>query len=365
MRTTIISLASLLACSSSPSPTPDRQPTPKLGDGASAVVDAVADSLAILPDLRWLVGDFHMHVSPPDDPSDVRLSVDEIAVAARDAKLDFVVLTPHVWPKRWGPQFRREWKQMAERAHANTSLTLIPGVEWTTGSGHFGVTGVDLSTIEAPDLLAAAHAAGGFVSVNHPFAVPTNIPGVRASHFDMSYRVWTDNKPGFTAIDGVEVWNMPLSMANLISKPGGRTGEARAWSAADRVVHDEHRRITAVGGTDNHQLNVMATTWVLAAGTTEAAILDALRAGATCVGGVEAGSMRAHGDADKTWVRVGGSVKAARTMTLAWDGRARLYVDDVDRGELDGGFVDQTNGALHTYRIEVGASRCGFIYANL
>ncbi len=326
---------------------------------------------------RWLAGDVHMHVSPPDG-DDVQLSVAGVAAAARRAKLDFVVLTPHVWPRSWNAGFRRAWRTMADQARADPSLALIPGVEWTTPQGHFLVTGVELDTLGDGELLPTARAAGAFISVNHPFAVPTNIPGVSASRYNLSYRAWTENqpkspasaaappaRPGFTAIDGVEVWNMPLALANLVSKPGGRTGEARAWSAANRVVHREQRRITAVGGTDNHQLNVMATTWVLAVDTTEAAIIAALRAGATCVGGPEAGTVRARGDEGPAWVRVGGNVRATKATTLAWDGRARVFVDDVDRGEHDGGFVHETAGALHTYRIEVGGSRCGFIYANL
>lgn len=29
------------------------------------------------------------------------------------------------------------------------------------------------------------------------------------------------------------------------------------------------------------------------------------------------------------------------------------------------GFVHETGGAAHTYRIAIGPSRCGFIYANI
>jgi len=109
----------------------------------------------------------------------------------------------------------------------------------------------------------------------------------------------------------------------------------------------------------------MATTWVLARDTSERAILDALRAGATCVGGPEAGTLRAHGDGETTWHRTGDSVAAPRELTLAWDGKARLYIDGADRGEHTGGFTHATGGALHTYRIQIGNSRCGFVYANL
>jgi hypothetical protein len=42
-----------------------------------------------------------------------------------------------------------------------------------------------------------------------------------------------------------------------------------------------------------------------------------------------------------------------------------VFVDNVDQGEHTERFVHATAGALHTYRIELGASRSGFIYANL
>jgi hypothetical protein len=339
----------LLPCASDPD-----EPGPPVTPPAPAPADT----------RRWLAGDVHMHVSPTDDPADVDLDVAQIAERARAAGMDFVVLTPHVWPAHRGV-VGAAWRKLAADARAIKGITLIPGVEWSVPDGHFTVAGVDLSAIKGDDFLPAAHAAGAFISVNHPFAVPTRIPGIRVSHYDMSYRVWTKQARGFTAIDGVEVWNYPLGLANLVVRPGGKTGEERAWTEANRVVHAEHRKLAAVGGTDNHHSNVMATTWVLARDTSERAILDALRAGATCVGGPEAGTLRAHGDGATTWQRTGDSVVAPREITLAWDGKARLFIDNVDRGEHTGGFTHATAGALHTYRIQIGNSRCGFLYANL
>jgi hypothetical protein len=350
----------LIACGSPPTPEPRardaRSPAPIATTDATAVVETTRE-----PDTRqWFAGDIHMHVAPPDDPNDVKLGVAGVAERARNAKLDFVVLTPHVWPARRGAQFDKQWREMAKAARETAAPTLIPGVEWTTPSGHFTIAGVDFTAL-GTDLLTSAHAFGAFISVNHPFAVPSKIP-LAVAHYDMSYRAWTANGKA-EPIDGVEVWNLPLALANVISKPGGRTGEEHAWLAADRVARTEHRKITAVGGTDNHALNVIATTWVLATSASEAAILDALRAGATCVGGAEAGTLRAKGDAD--WVRIGGVVSAVQTVTLAWDGMARLFVDGQDLGEHRSGFVHAANGLAHTYRIVVGSSRSGFIYANL
>jgi predicted metal-dependent phosphoesterase TrpH len=343
----------LAACSS---PTPAPVPAPVR---TTVVADAAPPEHR-----RWLAGDLHMHVAPPDT-DDVTASIADIAHAATEAGMDFIVLTPHVWDGDWDAhraERRKTWRAFAQAAREVTALTLIPGIEWTTRRGHFTVTGTDLSALDASDLLNAAHAAGAYISVNHPFAVPTHIPRVRISDFDMSYRVWTDHAPGFTAIDGAEVWNVPLGFANLIARPGGKTGEERTWLELDRVVHAEHRPVTAVGGTDDHHGHAMATTWVLAADATEPSILAALRHGATCVGGPEAGTFRARGSGD--WVAIGGNVIAS-TITLAWVGTARLYIDGVDRGELVNGFSHETGGALHTYRIQLGRSRSGFIYANL
>jgi hypothetical protein len=309
---------------------------------------------------RWIPGDVHMHVAPPD--RDVDLNVAGIAKAARDGGLEFVVLTPHLWPSARGRSFDTAWRAMATEARATKGVTLIPGIEWTTGNGHFTIAGVDVTAL-GPDLLRSAHDAGAFISVNHPYAVPTKIPGIAVSHYNMSYRPWTEGRPAPVPIHGVEVWNFALGIANVIRKPGGKTGEARAWESADALVRKERKKLAAVGGTDNHTHLVIPTTWVLAEQATEAAILDALRAGATCVGGPEAGSLRARGTSGE-WVRIGGVVRGDR-VELAWDGTARLFIDGVDRGEHAARYVHATNGAPHTYRIAVGPSRCGFVYGNL
>jgi len=57
-------------------------------------------------------------------------------------------------------------------------------------------------------------------------------------------------------------------------------------------------------------------------------------------------------------------VKGA-SVELRWKGTAQLFVDGRDLGEKPGRYVHATGGVPHTYRIVVGASRCGFVYANL
>jgi hypothetical protein len=320
---------------------------------------------------RWIPGDLHQHVSPPTDPA-VTLGVADVAQLARDHGLEFVILTPHLWPAAWnGPQHDRfvtEWHAMADAARAVKDVTLIPGVEFgVPGVGHFGVSGVDLEALTGEkDFLAAARAHGALIVLNHPFAVPTHIPGVSASDWDMSYKPWTQGTPGFGDVDAVEVWNVPLGLANLVSRPGGQSAEERAFAAADARARKERRVIAVVGGSDNHKTRLTPpTTWVLAPDASAAAILAGVRAGKTCVGGPEAGTLEVRGDADAAWVGVGGHARAAHRLELRFTGEARVFVDGVDRGKHTGTYATEVDGAPHTVRIVVGQSRSGFVYANM
>jgi hypothetical protein len=226
--------------------------------------------------------------------------------------------------------------------------------------GHFGLSGVDFGALPDGDVLTSADRAGAFVVVNHAFAVPTDIPGIRASHWDMSYRPWSRRSSRVDPLDAAEIWNVPLSLANLVSRPGGRTAEAHTLAAADAYARRHRRPVALVGGSDNHSIFVMPTTWVRAE-KNEAAVLAALAAGATCVGSPEAGSLEARGDGD--WVGIGGRVRGER-VELRFAGKARVFVDGVDAGEHDGSFVHAASPEPHTYRIVKGISRSGFVYAN-
>lgn len=316
---------------------------------------------------RWIPGDLHMHTAPPGATRDVIWSIPKIAHEAKAHGLEWVVVVPHLWERGWnGPKQRAKWqakwRDMAAVAAAQTAVTVIPGVEYgESGVGHFGVSGVDISTLEGPSLLEAAHAAGAFIVVNHPFAIPTDLPGVRVSFADLSYKPWTGKRTEDRRdpIDGVEVWNHMLRWAHLLSAKQ----EAKGFAAADRLARDERRPIALVGGSDNHRDWVQPTTWVLATDATPPAILEGLKAARTCTGGIEA-ALEAKGADDAGWATIGDTVHGA-TVELRWRGLGHLYVDGVDRGAHDGHFTDEAATGVHTYRLEVGKSRCGFVYANL
>src|SRR4051812_28206381 len=107
MRVVLVALVACSAHSEPAAPPPPPPPTPAAAAPAKA---PPADAR------RWFAGDLHMHVSPPDD-NDVMLSAADIARRAHEAKLDFVVLTPHVWS--WpNPPFAKAWRQLAAEARA-------------------------------------------------------------------------------------------------------------------------------------------------------------------------------------------------------------------------------------------------------
>ena len=120
----LLALGLVVACSSASPRAATRD------DASHAGYDANEDRR------HWFAGDMHMHVAPPDSRDDVRLSVTEIATAAARAGMDFVVLTPHLWPWRWEKghsEWERAWRELAATSATIQSPTMIPGVEWTTG----------------------------------------------------------------------------------------------------------------------------------------------------------------------------------------------------------------------------------------
>ena len=117
-----------------------------------------------VPGRRWLAGDLHTHTVH----SDGKLTVPELAVLAAGRGLDFLAVTDH-----------NTISHHAELAAASRryGIILLPGQEVTTDGGHAGALG-DVGWIDfrqEPDAwLDATEAAGGLLSVNHPFAGPVS-----------------------------------------------------------------------------------------------------------------------------------------------------------------------------------------------
>jgi len=196
---------------------------------------------------RWLAGDLHTHTVH----SDGVMSVPELADFAVRQGLDFVAVTDHNTVSHHA---------CLPRVSSRYGVTLIPGQEVTTWSGHAGVLG-DTGWIDfrspAQDWLTAAEARGGLMSVNHPFAghVSWLHPMARKPPLlEVWHWSWLD-----------KTWTTPLSW----------------WQAWDPSA-------IPVGGSDWHRPGSDAplgtpTTWVECEDSSVAAILAGLRAGRVAI----------------------------------------------------------------------------------
>ncbi|WP_062214807.1 CehA/McbA family metallohydrolase [Streptomyces sp. NBRC 109706] len=197
--------------------------------------------------LRWLAGDCHSHTVH----SDGALTPAELAALAAGQGLDFLAVTDHNTVSHH-PEL--------PAVGARYGLTLLPGQEVTTDTGHANVLG-DVGWVdfrEPPDRwLAHAGERGGLLSINHPVGT------------DCAWRNPLTERPRH-----VEVWHSGW--------PDRRWGAPLAWAGAWRPD------VIALGGSDFHRLGDDAlpgrpTTWVLAADPSPAGVLAALAAGRVAV----------------------------------------------------------------------------------
>jgi PHP domain len=196
---------------------------------------------------RWLAGDLHTHTVH----SDGALTVSELACLAVERGLDFLAVTDHNTVSHHAG---------LGKPAARYGITLVPGQEVTTDTGHAGVLGdvgwVDFRT-HPDEWLAHAERGGGVMSVNHPLAghvswlhdMARRPPLVEVWHWS-----WLDQH-----------WTTPLAWW-LLWDPGA----------------------VAVGGSDWHRPGSDAppgspTTWVECEGDSPAAVVEGLRAGRVTV----------------------------------------------------------------------------------
>lgn len=221
---------------------------------------------------RWYAGDLHVHSRESGDASP---SIEAVAIEAAARGLDFVVLSDH--------NTTAQDDFLVDAQSRAGSVLLVPGMEYTTYAGHAGVFGqtgwLDHrigSTAESVEgALDVAHAAGAFVTVNHPnLDLGDLCVGCAWEH---------DVDPG--DLDGIEIVT------------GG-------WSPVGRLFFDQNlalweswldagARITPVGGSDDHEGGqgsgatysplASPTTRIFARELSVEALQEGLRAGRTMV----------------------------------------------------------------------------------
>ncbi|MDO9432861.1 MAG: CehA/McbA family metallohydrolase [Phenylobacterium sp.] len=223
---------------------------------------------------RWWRGDLHMHTGHSDGSclsrkgAKVPCPTYKTLEAATARGLDFVAVTDHNATSHFGA--------LRELAPYFDDLLIIPGREITTFYGHanlFGPTAfVDfqLGGPHAPkmaDILRQVEATGGMISINHP--------GLPSGEFCMGCG-WTAPDTDYGRIQAIEAVN-----GGNVEGPLSSIG---FWE--QRL--NEGRRITAVGGSDNHDATLhpdkapaigVPTTVVRAGQLSQAAILTAIGQG--------------------------------------------------------------------------------------
>ncbi|HEY8573012.1 CehA/McbA family metallohydrolase [Phenylobacterium sp.] len=228
----------------------------------------------------WYRGDLHMHTAHSDGscPSasgkKVPCPVYRTVEAASARGLDFIAVTDH--------NATSQNAALRELQPAFDKLLLIPGREVTTFQGHANVFGpsafldFQLTSKRAPTMAVVQRQvarAGGVFSVNHP-GQPSGAACMGCG--------WTSKDTDYAAVQAVEAVN-----GSSIGQYGGAEGPTSGipfWEA--RL--SEGFRITAIGGSDNHDptiapLNTNAiglpTTVVRAENLSQEAILAGIRAG--------------------------------------------------------------------------------------
>ena len=180
------------------------------------------------PGRRWLAGDLHTHTVH----SDGALTVPELAALAAGRGLDFLAVTDH-----------NTVSHHAELAAAarRYGITLLPGQEVTTDGGHAGALG-DVGWIDfrrEPDAwLDATEAAGGLLSVNHPFAGPVSWtrpmrrrpPLLEVWHWSWLDLRWTPRCPG--GWPGIRRRSRSAAATGTSRDPTLRRGARRPGSSA-------------------------------------------------------------------------------------------------------------------------------------
>ncbi len=212
---------------------------------------------------RWYAGDFHVHSS---ESGDSPASITETLEFAEQVGLDFIMLSEH---------------------NTNSGLTLyggiqpnhpnvliVPGVEWTTYSGHANAIGatewVDHKTgvrgMTAQGAIDAYHAQGALFYPTHPSGPDFSLFIGGMWEYDVDP----------TTLDGVEAW-------------GGIWDSVEFWEQAC----SDGSHAVAIGGSDDHRAGRDVTpvsrpmgsprTLVFAENLSVDAIMDGVRAGRTVV----------------------------------------------------------------------------------
>jgi hypothetical protein len=307
---------------------------------------------------RWYAGDFHVH---SEESGDARATLDEIGTLARSRGLDFVVITDHNTVSQDG--------RIAAAQPDHPDLLFVRGIEVTTYAGHGNAIGatsyVDhragLDGVGAPTILDEVTDQGAVFSINHP-ALQLGDACIGCA--------WRHDDTPWDQVAAIEIHTGNFEVTGTLFTP-------QAIALWDEQLAAGYA-LAAIGGSDDHTAGVdegatgspigSPTTMVLADALSEAAILDAIRAGRTVV--------KLRGPDDPMAELTSGDARIGDTVTGVGEARLTLHVTGGDGtlaqvwrdGALVEGFTVEGDDWTHTvvypvtgererYRIEIVQNR--------
>lgn len=260
------------------------------GDDGATFPGFAAEPL--LAEARWYRGDLHSHTGHSDGSCQpqsrrgvsettgrVPCPVFRTVETAAARGLDFIAITDH--------NTTSQAEALRELQIGYDRLLLIPGREVTTFQGHANVFGptafidFQVGSVHAPDMNAVigqSRTLGGVFSVNHP-TVPSGEVCMGCG--------WTVTDTDWSRVDAIEVFNGG-SMRAL----GGLAETPLSGIAFWEALLNQGHRITAIGGSDNHDADIASetasaighpTTVIWADGLSQSTLLDGIRAGRVVV----------------------------------------------------------------------------------
>jgi hypothetical protein len=249
-------------------------------------------------------------------------------------------------------------------------LLLIPGVEITTFCGHAGVLGANgfvefrLTSRHLPtvrDLQDAAARQHGLFIVNHP-ALPSNEACMGCG--------WTARGTDYARVDAVEVVN-----GGALRFQRGRVDGPLSGLPFWEARLNEGHRITAIGGSDNHQPDTDGerhpkvgnpTTAVFAESLSQRAVLDAIRAGRVFIDidGVAGRTLELTAVCEGEAATMGQGLAAPAGAEVAFTVRVRgaaggvvdMVMDGRHGAALEGAMVDGDDDVM-TFRLTADGAR--------
>ncbi|HQR89518.1 MAG: phosphotransferase [Caulobacter sp. 32-67-35] len=283
----------------------------------------------------WYRGDLHAHTGHSDGSCQTQSGarapcpVYRTAEAATARGLDFIAITDH--------NTTSHFAAMAQLQPAFDRLLLIPGREVTTFHGHANVFGPtafidfrlgDAAVPNVRTLQSLAEGAGGFLSINHP----TALSGEACMGCG-----WTAPDTDYARVGAIEVANGGSERAQ-----GGAEGPLLGVAFWEAQLNAGHR-ITAIGGSDNHDAGLSSdiassigrpTTVVHAPELSTTGLLAGLRAGRVFIDfdGSRDRLLDLSARTARSTATMGGALAARRgetvifTATVAGADQARLEI---------------------------------------